>query len=349
MNCTDSRQSVIRNGRNAQSLHGFTLVELLVVISIIGVLIAILLPAIQASRATADRTACLNNMRQIGLAMQQHESIRGWLPSGAVSKEYSPEPTLVWTFYRWSALAQLTPYMDQSAVYDRLDMTVPFYVGSPPTFSIRPKNADVVKLLLPEFLCPSDIGQRVHADLGPTNYVVSAGSGVKGGSPLAADADGAFFTNSQTRFAHIVDGLSRTILISESLLGQPRASGHDPQTEYKFSFLAPLTDSLCANASQWNVTDPRGFSWASGEYRCALYNHYLTPNSPTPDCMGALVGGGISLRFTAFGWRAARSNHKAGVNVVLADASGHFVADTIDPEIWKSLSTIKGREIDDLP
>jgi prepilin-type processing-associated H-X9-DG protein len=151
--------------------------------------------------------------------------------------------------------------------------------------------------------------------------------------------------NSQVTPARITDGLSKTALIAESVLGQPRqGTHHDPQTEYKFAFGAPLSDTVCAGANQWNMSDPRGFAWVNGEFRCALYNHYYLPNSETPDCMGVQLGGGVQLQFTPYGWRTARSNHPGGVNVAMADGSLQFIDNSIDPQIWKAMATVAGDE-----
>jgi prepilin-type processing-associated H-X9-DG protein len=125
-------------------------------------------------------------------------------------------------------------------------------------------------------------------------------------------------------------------------LGNPQKGNHDPQTEYKFSFLAPLTDELCGGATQWNVSDPRGFAWVNGEFRCALYNHPTPPNSTTPDCMGVIIAGPPQTRYMPYGWRTARSRHAGGVNVEFADGSLKFVTDTIDPTVWMAYSTIAG-------
>jgi len=319
---------------------GFSLVELLVVIAIVGVLVALLMPAIQASRGTAARTSCANNLRQISLAAQHHVSVRGFFPNGSVAKEFPAQPFTAWTLYRWSALAELTPFLENTAVYNALDLSVPLYGA---TFKVRPENVDTVKIVVPEFLCPSDLGLAVSSDFGPTNYAVCAGSGLGGGTPR--DTDGVFYMNSQTAPARMTDGLSRTALVSESVLGQPQqGNSHDPHTEYKFAFAAPLSEAICNAANQWNMSDARGFSWANGEFRCALYNHYLTPNSATPDCMGVQLGGGVKLQFTPYGWRTARSNHRGGVNLLMADGAWHFVADEIDAEVWRALSTIAGEE-----
>ena len=107
---------------------------------------------------------------------------------------------------------------------------------------------------------------------------------------------------------------------------------------------APVSEAICNATAQWNYSDPRGFAWVNGEYRCGLYNHHETPNSEVADCMGVQIGGGIKLLYTPYGWRAARSNHPGGVNVLLADGSLRFVADDVDAAVWKDLATIAGGE-----
>ncbi len=87
------------------------------------------------------------------------------------------------------------------------------------------------------------------------------------------------------------------------------------------------------------MNDPRGFAWVNGEYRCAMYNHYFTPNSSTPDCMGVMIFGSPASRYRPFGWRAARSRHAGGVNVLMADGGVPFYNDNVDPLVWQALST----------
>lgn len=326
--------------RRRRYAPGFSLVELLVVIAIIGVLIGLLIPAVQASRAAASRNSCANNLRQIGLAAQNYQATLGYFPIGSVAREFPADPGAEWTLYRWSALASLTPYLENTAAYNAINLTVPLYDRS--SFKVRPENVNAVKIVVAEFLCPSDIGRAVSDDFGPTNYAVCTGSGIRGGTPRTAD--GISFINSQTTPARITDGMSKTAFASESLLGQPQQGSHELQYEYKFILNAPLNDALCQNSTLWNYSEPRGFAWVNGEYRCSLYNHYLSPNSKVCDCMGVQVGGGVQVRYTPYGWRAARSAHPGGVNLALADGSLQFVADAIDTDVWRGLSTIAGGE-----
>jgi hypothetical protein len=323
-----------------RSVAAFSLVELLVVIAIIGALVALLLPAIQSSRGAASRTSCANNLRQIGLAAQNYVSAKKHFPTGSVAKEFPAQPFVAWTLYRWSALAELLPYMENASAYDALDLSVPLYGAN---FKVRPENVEAVKTVVAEYLCPADIRQPVSTEFGPTNYAMNAGSGIGGGTPR--DTDGVCYMNSQVTPAKIIDGMSKTALASESRLGQPQTGTyHDPQTEYKFAFGSPLSDTVCAAANQWNMSDPRGFAWVNGEFRCALYNHYYLPNSSTPDCMGVQLGGGTQVQFTPYGWRTARSAHPGGVNLINADCSLQFLHDDVDQIIWRGMSTIAGSE-----
>ncbi len=320
--------------------RGVTLVELLVVIAIIGALVALLLPAVQSARESARRTSCINNLKQLGLAMQNHVSAKQYFPAGAVAREYPAAPTAAHTFYRWSALAELTPYMENSVAYESLDLSVPLYGVD---LAITEPNIAGVRIFVPEFICPSDEGRPVDDDFGPTNYAVCTGAGENGGLPKAGT--GVFFVNSQVRPSQITDGTSNTAAASESLLGQPTDAAHDPRYEYKFALRAPLSDAICSASQQWNYSDPRGFAWVNGEYRAALYNHYLLPNDTTPDCIGVVVTGSASIRFTPYGWRTARSSHPGVVNVLLADGSVQTKSDAIDRAAWQAASTRAGGEV----
>ena len=328
--------------RRRPSPTAFTLVELLVVIAIIGVLVGLLLPAVQAARESARRTSCVNHLRQLGVAAQNHHDSKGGLPSGADSKAWPSTPNSAWTFYRWSSLAHLAPYLEEANSLGILNLSIPLYANN---LEVTPENKPGVAQVVPLFLCPSDLGHVVAPGFGPTNYVACSGTGAGGGTPF--DTDGVFYVNSHTRLAEITDGTSHTALMSESILGSPKGTPlvRDPELDYKWSLSAPLSDTFCANTPQWNISDPRGFAWVSGEYRCASYNHYYAPNSKQPDCLGTRLGGGPQFQFSAYGWRAARSRHPGGVNVLLVDGAVRPVNEEIDPVVWRALSTRAGGEV----
>jgi prepilin-type processing-associated H-X9-DG protein len=315
---------------------------LLVVIAIIAVLVGLLLPAVQAARESARRTSCVNHLRQLGIAAQNHHDSKGGLPPGAESRPWASSPNNAWTFYRWSSLAHLAPFVEEANALAVLDLSIPLYASN---LEVTPANKRGIAQVISLFLCPSDLEQVVSPGFGPTNYVACSGTGAGGGTPF--DTDGVFYVNSHTRLAEITDGTSHTALMSESILGNPKGTplARDPEVDYKWSLSAPLTDTFCANTPQWNVSDPRGFAWVSGEYRCASYNHYDTPNTSKPDCLGTRLGGGPQFQFSAYGWRAARSRHPGGVNVLLVDGAVRPVNDDVDPVVWRALSTRAGDEV----
>lgn len=334
------------DGRHRPTRQAFSLVELLIVVAIIGALVALLLPAVQQSREAARRIDCGNRLRQIGLAVHNFESARGHLPSGAESRPYPAEPMTPHTFYRWSALAYVLPYMEQASALATIDLELPLYGRD---LQVTRQNRAGVQAIIPQFLCPSDIGERVDPAFGPTNYSMCGGSGIEGGDPFKGN--GLFFINSKLRRGEVTDGSSQTVLAAETTLGETPApltprDQVDPRLVYGFARAAPLTDASCVDTALWNFTSPPGFAWANGEFRSAMYNHYRTPNAADIDCVSAKLLGPISEQYASFGWRASRSYHGGGVNVQMADGAGRFVTDSIDAVVWRAVATRSGEEVD---
>ena len=237
------------------------------------------------------------------------------------------------------------PFLEDLSAYNTLDFSQPLYSAS---LSVTPANRPGVAQIIPLFLCPSDRQKPVASGFGPTNYATCTGSGIGGGTPF--ETDGIFYINSETHLSQIADGLSHTVAMSESLLGDGaaplfNAASVNPRTTYAFVNAVPLTDAACQGARMWNYTNLRGFSWANGEYRCTLYNHHWGPNSERIDCVSALVIGDISVIYSCYGWRSARSKHPGGVNVLMADGSGWFCTDTVDLSTWQALSTRAAGEL----
>jgi prepilin-type N-terminal cleavage/methylation domain-containing protein/prepilin-type processing-associated H-X9-DG protein len=323
-----------------QQRRGFTLIELLVVIAVIAILIGLLLPAVQKVRAASARVKCQNNLKQIGLALHNYEGAYGHLPSSHWRRVWYVDPTNPQGHFRWSALAQLTPYLEQTAVYNALDLSVPLYgggsgPGTPPASEVFPQNKPALAAVVPTFLCPIDQFRSVIPDRGPSNYVACVGSNFDGD---AAVGNGLFYQNSKVRIAEVTDGTSNTVAFSESLLGpggpdQSGATG-DVRVVYKqLNLSGGLSVEGCA-ASTTLKTD-RGSLWADGAYNCGLYNHVLTPNSPTMDC----------VRHSNPAWKAARSRHEGGVNALLGDGSVRFVRDSVDAATWAAVATRTGGEV----
>jgi prepilin-type N-terminal cleavage/methylation domain-containing protein len=231
--------------RGSRLPAGFTLVELLVVIGIIGVLVGLLLPAVQASREAARRISCSNNLKQLALALQMyHDAHRSFPPGSFVS---SPQG------YSWGTIAFLLPYLEQTARYQTIDFSRP-HCGQQIVALQQTGLPDPASEPIPILMCPSDpaSGQSLlsgptgplpnSGDCGllyPTNYLGMAGSrddnitGTYQGCSGIIDGDGMLFSDSRTRFADVIDGTSQTIIIGERAIpvnlgwGWPICGGHE--------------------------------------------------------------------------------------------------------------------------
>ncbi|GAB5403361.1 MAG: DUF1559 domain-containing protein [Aureliella sp.] len=311
-----------------QNRLGFTLVELLVVIAVIGVLVSLLLPAVQHAREAARRVSCANNLKQLGLAAQNHHAAYNTFPAGRTG----PFPKV------FSAQAQLLPFCEGLA-FNLIDWDSPPITFSGRTFHDGSANLAAATSTLDVFSCPSDsAGRRVpESKYGATSYAACSGSGVVDNGSLSV-GDGIFLSVKSLRLGDILDGSSNTIAMSERLLG--RGNGQDASFDPRFdvweiSSRLPPTQEQCQAASGKSAYRLRGEKWIMGNYGNTLYNHLYTPNSELADCMN------ITQRFGRF---AARSLHAGGVNVALADGSVRFASNSIDLNTWRSLSTRAGDE-----
>ncbi len=359
--------------------RGFTLIELLVVIAIIAVLIALLLPAVQAAREAARRAQCMNNLKQAGLALHNYHSTLNTFPVGFFfpnppnpgGSNAQGIPDLHW---RWSVLAQMSPYMEQAAVYNALNFNWPIAPGpgaSGPfagytAYKPFPQNTTAMMTKVNFFLCPSD-GMTAQVTLpdgvntfGPSNYHFCTGNGQPGtsyvgdaGNPTngAQPANGAFILGPPQSASTILDGTSNTVAASEGLIGSAvgattttaGATPVPPDVRRAAVYVSstPLPDKGptvgCNTAiAGWRLD--KGYAWWDGDYRSGLYNHYLTPNSRTYDCWQSSPPHDPAIK-------AARSNHPGGVNVLFCDGHTQFAKDSVSVATWRGLSTRAGGEV----
>ena len=318
--------------------HGFTLIELLVVIAIIAVLIGLLLPAVQKVRDAAARAQCQNNLKQVGLGLHNYHDAQGRFPPGYLNKIWPANPSLPPGHFIWSAHAHVLPYLEQQNLRHLLDLSYPLFDGpnADPPFSIFPVNRAGVSTPVKIFLCPSDRDQVVKAGYAPVSYVVNSGST----ADSSTRSNGVFYVNSKTKITDVTDGSSNTVMVSESTIGvggEPfTTSIQDARLVHVELLFRPVSPSLCNNAAGLYGTQ-KGYSWADGSTASGGYNHVLVPNSSQLDCYSAFLPNP--------GWRAARSYHSNGVNVVLCDGSVRSVSDSVSLSVWRALGSRNGGEV----
>ena len=304
----------------------FTLVELLVVIAIIGILIALLLPAVQAAREAARRMSCSNNLKQLALATHTYHDTYKRFPLSAQS-----------SLYGYSAQSKVLPFIEQGNMEDLLDFREPMFTGSAWAPVLNPALSSVVDRKIPVLICPSDAGEVLYEDSdgqqwAGTNYMVNAGPGTGTIYCNTEDTSGLFWRGSATRFRDVTDGTSNTLLLTETLFGlrgddasdlvdvrrqMKRVSGGSP--------CAVAADDLAASSAS-SYGGERAGSWLRNQTYNTMINAYYPPNHSEPD---------VSHHGNCL--MSARSLHPGGVQTALVDGSVRFVSETVDLTTWRNL------------
>jgi prepilin-type N-terminal cleavage/methylation domain-containing protein/prepilin-type processing-associated H-X9-DG protein len=302
--------------------RGFTLIELLVVIAIIGILISLLLPAVQKIREAAARMQCQNNLKQWGLAMHNMHDTTGYLPEGNQNN-----PRRVWVVLVW-------PYVEQGNMYAQFDQRVNFW--QPPNTYVNTLDGIYAKTA-PLYYCPSDrTGALWKGDIywrARGSYVINWGNQAVPYNPSDPTqnpalgvapfgySDGASANKPrQVRLVDITDGTSSTMLMSETII-----------------------------ARNDNDYDIRG-DMMNDDRPCTQFMTINTPNSGTdisPYCNGAVYPWNPPCTNIGnkYSQKAARSRHLGGVNVLMADGHGQFIQNSISLATWRALGTMNGGEV----
>ncbi|MDG3007004.1 DUF1559 family PulG-like putative transporter [Paludisphaera mucosa] len=315
---------MIRN-RQIRPGRGFTLIELLVVIAIIAVLIALLLPAVQSAREAARRAQCVNNLKQIGLALHNYNDSHGVFPPG-YSSFYKRDSGDAGTAEDdigpgWGWASFILPQVEQRALFDSINFN----------FTLtQPHNLTSQYLRVGAYLCPSDstpvtVPVRNEANtqtmytVGCANYVGMFGVGEIGDAP--GRGAGMFFRNSKISFAGVTDGASNTIAVSE----RSHNLSYVTWTGRAVGGWLFTTSSVEGGTDKFQVDPEEAFTMILGP--AGTEDGARTPNDPQAHVEDY--------------W----SYHPGGVNAVLVDGSVRFIKSAINPIPWQALATRAGGEI----
>ena len=344
--------------------RAFTLIELLVVIAIIAVLIALLLPAVQAAREAARRSQCVNNLKQIGLALHNYHSTSGVFPMGV---SYSKTPTgsdgdINWN--GWSAHSLLLPYLEQTAVYNAINFQLDPVVSNLPSGIGAAANRTAVFTKINSLLCPSDpnAGRTLF-----NSYYASKGTTT---SIQGEQSTGLFAYHVAYGIANVLDGTSNTIAFAEGLVGTDREAGGGsnlkPQkgdgvfganyaggsfndaNENQASVLGALQTCTTNYLAGNQISTNRGYLWGWGAEGMTLFCTIVPPSSTQYQwgiCRQGCAGCGSNRAADHSDYTNANSNHPGGANFTMGDGSVRFIKSTINMQTYWNIGTKAGGEV----
>ena len=345
------------NIQSFQSPKAFTLVELLVVIAIIGMLIALLLPAVQAAREAARRMQCSNHQKQWGLALHNFHDVHDAFP------KLGDRDLHTWTF---SVQAKLLPFIEGQNIYADIDFKEPLFEAHGDHNHLNHRFEELVKAFISVLRCPSDGGSynftvnTQHGSSGDEvtggNYVVCTGSGTGTNYDVRFRTDGTFHCYNEEGLYSLIRGTSNTMVLSETLVGASSGDLHgnrdsvlsgnmsqrylgefdehndedhdhsDDEPGFEEIGINPdMNVDFASEPDEW--IGRRANCWIAGSAVDTSYNAYQTPNARYPD-----------VHASGIGILSARSNHTGGVNVTFGDGSVRFVSETIAEQLWQDYS-----------
>ncbi|SIO14947.1 prepilin-type N-terminal cleavage/methylation domain-containing protein/prepilin-type processing-associated H-X9-DG domain-containing protein [Singulisphaera sp. GP187] len=344
--------------------RGFTLIELLVVIAIIAVLIALLLPAVQAAREAARRSQCVNNLKQLGLAMHNYHDINGSLPMGS-GNCLTGMPGTYTSKQGISAHAALLPQLEQNAIYNSINFSWGIDEGTgTPQYPIQ---STAMNAQVSVFLCPSDVNSaeayincnNYFGSVGTTSNLTNANTSTWPAPPVMSSltTTGLFAYQRVYGLRDMLDGTSNTIAFSESTVGNPKSIlgqinigltnvAGAAAGEFADAWTNPnaVITALASCDSAWQnrsatIDAQRGKNWIHGSMAFTLFNTLAMPNSSK----WSYCSGNGSGSASTFG--EADSYHSGGVNVLMGDGSVKFIKNTVNRNTWWSLGTRANGEV----
>jgi prepilin-type N-terminal cleavage/methylation domain-containing protein/prepilin-type processing-associated H-X9-DG protein len=328
--------------------RGFTLVELLVVIAIIGILIALLLPAVQAAREAARNLQCKNSLKQIGLAVHNYLGTNNVLPP-------SMTRTRGTTGSDWSAQARLLPFIEGGTLYDGIDFNADYGSG------VKIGDVPLQSFRVPTYLCPSEVNDKQRFDDSgdpyhyPLNYGLNMGVWFIFDPAKRTMGDGTFFPNSHVTPAHIKDGMSNTLCAAEV-----KAYTSYFRNGASADAQVPTLDQICGlggSTQQAQMGPDLGNNtghteWVDGRAHQTGVTATFTPNTEVKcseddsiyDVDWTNMQEGKTLDVVTYAAVTSRSYHPGTVNVALMDGSVRSIADGIELDVWRALATRNGGE-----
>jgi prepilin-type N-terminal cleavage/methylation domain-containing protein len=319
--------------------RGFTLIELLVVIAVIGILIALLLPAVQQAREAARRAQCRNNMKQIGIALHNYADAHSAFPPVSVMPQGRISQP-------WSAHTRLLPFLEQANVASLINWETDFEYTSKP---------QVARIRIAIYLCPSEPNDRARPTATithyPLNYGFNEGTWFIYDPSTGAVGDGAFAPNRAMRTGEFTDGMSNTLAVAEVKAFQANLwDSMQPATPG----IAPPLQPLDLAPYYGGTLDENGHTeWVEGDVRETGVTTTFTPNrmvaydagGQAHDIDFTSMRDGESFTIPTYAAITARSYHPGMVNVLLMDGSSRSISDNIDLGIWRGLGTRAGGEV----
>ncbi len=330
--------------------HGITILEVIVVISVVALLATLILPAVQAAREVSRRANCTSNLHQLGTAIADYQGIHEQFPIDDCNIPHGPTC--------WSQFVELLPHIGKQNIFNSINFDMGIdQIDPSSTYTMENNGALLSSVSL--LLCPSDSSEA------GTNYRFCAGS-----LPSATDGDGAFSwhrTDSgivRVKPALVTDGESNTAAMSEKLVAPGPEwsrrhsfwySGYHDVMGYPSGGRNSIAPDEMMEVCQLTPDDPLswhecvGHSWSQRWYAYVLYNHVAPPNSNIPDCTpwGASPNTTLDQSRTSptEGMFTARSWHPGGVNVLFLDGHVRFISDSVDLAVWRGMASIDGGEL----
>ncbi|MGV3483095.1 MAG: DUF1559 domain-containing protein [Planctomycetaceae bacterium] len=322
--------------------NAFTLVELLVVIAIIGVMVGLLLPAVQAAREAARRMSCSNNVKQIMLAMHNYHGSFNQFPSGGLYKTTQPS-------FAWSLQASILPQLEQADLQDLIDWALPYNL-----------QTEVAQVRVPSYLCPSETNDRRRPDPSPANptfahyplnYGVNMGEWFIYDPVSQRGGTGLVYPTSRTTFASVLDGTSNTLAFAEVKAYSPYL--RDGANPTAMGIATPeRPEEVVAYGGSFKL-DSGHTEWVDARVHQTGFTTTFGPNTPVIYSTGGAAHDvdfnssreGITITNPTYAAVTSRSYHVGGVETGFADGSAHFITSSIDLSLWKSLGTRANREV----